>query len=132
MSVHDGAVVRYVEHPRYPPDAHRECHQASQPDDFDIGELGPHPGEQLVVHVAVLEGESLGEFERQTLPRRGVVAGSIAAHMFVLLFSECVLRSRRSSSVQSYVAVVDLRDAHSGHLDFGQAERAMVVHGIAK
>ena len=131
-SMHHRAVIGDVENPRDAPDAHGKSHGASEFDDLGVGEGFAHPVEELGSHFEMIEREPFGELNGQALALRKVGVFSVTTDLGVLLFSECVLRSRRSPSSQSNVAVVDLCEAHSSHLDHIDPERAVFVHCVAE
>jgi len=139
--MHHRTLVGDVEDRVDPTDAETEGHRAGELDDLGVGVCAAEPVEECLVDGPVLEGEALGELDRQCLPRGVVATTPIAVDVVVLVFAEAVwltavpillLRTRRSSCAQSYGAVVDLGDAHSSHFALADAQRAMGVDRLAE
>lgn len=130
--MHHWAVVGDVENLRNSPDPHRKSHSSGELHDLGVGELIAHPVEEGLIHVAMLEGKSLSELDRQALAWREIVTFLIVAHIDVLVFSQRLLRARRSPSVQSNVAVINLGEPHACRFDHIELQRSLFVHGIAE
>ncbi|MDE0603982.1 MAG: hypothetical protein OXI18_06205 [bacterium] len=128
----DGALVGDVENCRNPADAHAVRNDASELDDLGVLELASHPIEQPRVHVAVLERESLGELDGQLLASRELVTLVVSVDVRVFVLSEPSLRIRRSPSIESYIALVDLGQPHPRRLDLTNGQSAVGVHGFPK
>src|SRR5438309_885902 len=80
-----------AQHAQEAAQAHEDGDADAQVDDLVVGEVGPQPGEELVVHRRVVEEEALGELDGELLPRRVLGPFPVLGDVGVQLLGESLL-----------------------------------------
>lgn len=126
----DGAFVGDVEHGVDASYAETETNEAAELHDLRRAELGIHTVKELGAYFGMSETETFSELNGQTLTIVQRVKVAVALDRGVFGFGDCWLRSRRSSSVQSNRAGIDLGDPHTGEFFLADGEGAYFEHRL--